>query len=514
MSPDRFLGREPEIAEVLAGPRDNLWLIGSRKAGKTSTLREVEKRATEKAESGYFPLVWDMDDASGVEGLQEQLVKALLGARERFESIEIDTAELRRDDVFGTLRLVARELRRQETRLLLLCDNAEALIAAHRTDPTVLRRLGRALRAAGNVRVVLASTVRLWELAEEKGVSSPFLAAFTPPLYLRYLDPKEAEELISSSQLDTELGAEICRRSGRHPWLLLLLAECYCETRDLDKAVEQLAMDERVGECFHADVESLSERERLLLESLRWSDRRDTREVADKLELDLAAASAALQRLERLGFVRRGDKGFRLSNELFHRWLQGQTKQRAEAISRSLEEPPSAKLLGLVYDELHDQARRYMYRERAGHTLQPTALVHEAYLRLSDQSRVSWQGRTHFLAMGAAMMRRILVDHARSRKRIKRGSEWQRVTLSDWLTPANELGLDPEQLLTLDRALARLANANERQARIVEMRFFGGLKVDEVAEALGVSKRTVEGDWSRAREWLSQELSKEGPSSA
>jgi RNA polymerase sigma factor (TIGR02999 family) len=170
--------------------------------------------------------------------------------------------------------------------------------------------------------------------------------------------------------------------------------------------------------------------------------------------------------------------------------------------------PSSAEeLMPLVYDDLRRRARAYMSRERPGHTLQPTALVHEAYMKLVDQSRVNWRGRTHFFAIGAQAMRRILIDHARGHGREKRGGEWQRVTLSAPLK-SDESGLDLVELLNLDRALEKLAGLDERQAKIVELRFFAGLKMSEVAEVLGVSKRTAEDDWVHARAWLKHEFSK------
>jgi RNA polymerase sigma factor (TIGR02999 family) len=143
-----------------------------------------------------------------------------------------------------------------------------------------------------------------------------------------------------------------------------------------------------------------------------------------------------------------------------------------------------------------------MRNERTEHTLQPTALVHEAYMKLADQDRVEWQGRTHFLAVGAQAMRRILVDHARGRGRTKRGADWYRVPLFEEIVPSSRRDLDAAALVDLDRALDRLAAEAPRQARVVELRFFAGLEVAEVAEILGVSKRTVEGDWAKARDRL------------
>jgi RNA polymerase sigma factor (TIGR02999 family) len=163
--------------------------------------------------------------------------------------------------------------------------------------------------------------------------------------------------------------------------------------------------------------------------------------------------------------------------------------------------------MAAVYDELRRLARGYLRRERSGHTLEPTALVHEAYLRLIDQTRVDWRGRTHFFAVGAQMMRRLLVDHARRHDRKKRGGDFRQVTLAADAAPLLGRSLDRADLLALDDAMEKLSALDSRQARIVELRFFAGLRVDEVAEALGVSKRTVEADWTHARAWLRRELS-------
>jgi len=166
------------------------------------------------------------------------------------------------------------------------------------------------------------------------------------------------------------------------------------------------------------------------------------------------------------------------------------------------------RLMPLVYDELRALAESYLRRERPDHTLQATALVNEAYVRLVKQEDVEWRSRAHFFAVAAQAIRRILVDHARGHQRLKRGGDLARVTLSPDVALCPERGLD---LLALDEALERLAGIDARQARIVELRFFGGLKLQEVAAYLDVSPRTVDGDWSMARAWLRREL-REGAS--
>ena len=160
------------------------------------------------------------------------------------------------------------------------------------------------------------------------------------------------------------------------------------------------------------------------------------------------------------------------------------------------------ELLALVYDELRRIAGAYLARESADHTLQPTALVHEAYLRVSAQDGVAPEGSSHLRALCAIAMRRVLVDHARARRAAKRGAGWEKVTLDAQLL-AGEEGLDA---LELDAALTRLAEVDARRAKVVELRFFGGFSNLDVAEHLGVSETTVEADWRFARAWLGREL--------
>ena len=164
------------------------------------------------------------------------------------------------------------------------------------------------------------------------------------------------------------------------------------------------------------------------------------------------------------------------------------------------------KLMPIVYDELRRQAARYLRRERAGHTLQTTALIHEAYMRLVDQRHVEWQNRAHFFGVAAQMMRRILVDHARTKKRVKRGGSDVKISLADATIPVEERDLD---VIALDEALTRLAEIDEQQSRVVELRFFSGLTVEETAEVMGISPATVKRDWSMAKAWLHRELSSE-----
>lgn len=161
------------------------------------------------------------------------------------------------------------------------------------------------------------------------------------------------------------------------------------------------------------------------------------------------------------------------------------------------------KLLPLVYDELRKLASRYLRRERPDHTLQTTALVHEAYLKLVDQRGANWQNRVQFFAVAAQLMRRILVDYARSHRASKRGGDYYKLTLDEELVPSEEKDAD---LLALDEALDRLAAIDPQQSRVVELRVFAGLTLEETAQSLNISSRTVRREWSMAKAWLHQQI--------
>ena len=177
--------------------------------------------------------------------------------------------------------------------------------------------------------------------------------------------------------------------------------------------------------------------------------------------------------------------------QLLRDWSEGREGARNE-------------LLDLVYEPLRAIAERHLHRERQGHTLQPTALVHELYLRFVDQRRVDWRDRTHFFAVAAQVMRRILVDYARRRNSEKRGGALSPVTLTAALEAAREENFD---VIALDLALENLAAIFPQQAKLVELRFYGGLTLDETAEALGISAATVSREWTMARAWLRRALS-------
>jgi RNA polymerase sigma factor (TIGR02999 family) len=192
----------------------------------------------------------------------------------------------------------------------------------------------------------------------------------------------------------------------------------------------------------------------------------------------------------------------------------------AEAITESLraweqgDDGALERLLPVVYAELRAIAAKHLASERPGHTLQPTALAHEAYLRLRGLGHLPWHDRTHFFAIASRIMRRLLVDHARTKRAHKRGADAPHVQLTAGWNDALEPALDGEQLIDLDRALDQLAASEPRLSRLVELRFFGGLQIDEAAALLGCSLRTAKRDWAFARAWLLHRLGGAGPPGA
>ena len=188
------------------------------------------------------------------------------------------------------------------------------------------------------------------------------------------------------------------------------------------------------------------------------------------------------------------------------RFSSGRITEQLQEWKRGADVAASDELLNLVYDELHRQAHLLLSRERAGHTLQTTALVNEAYLKLTKQDNIVWESRSQFFAIAAKLMRQVLIDYARAKHRAKRGGPQEDVPLEQALTiGVSDADFD---LLALDEALTRLADKETQLARLVELRFFCGLEIPETAETLGVSESTVKRDWAIARAWLHRELTR------
>jgi DNA-binding winged helix-turn-helix (wHTH) protein len=326
---EQFFGREAEIAEFLDGPRNALWLLGSRAIGKTSTLRQLEHLCAGGDRGGYLPLFWDLQGSDDPERLDADFAEALADAGERLEAAGVPLGEVAADGFLAALGRLRRALAARGRTLLLLLDEGEELLALQERSPALLRKLRRALLSADGIRTVLASTSRLWRLADRDDDTSPFLHGFAPPVYLGCLDEAAARRLVLQgtgephAAPDNPTVEEIVRLSGGHPFLLQLLATRYWQLADLGRAADAVAADASVHRFFAVDHELLSAAERELAGTLAGR----AEGVPAELELPAADAAAASLHLERLGVVRRLTDGrLEIRSPLLRRWLEGRAR--------------------------------------------------------------------------------------------------------------------------------------------------------------------------------------------
>lgn len=327
---ERFYGRSALLAEILEGNRNCLWILGTRRIGKTSILKQLEHLTSTSPAGRYLPVYWDFQGSDQEDDLHQSFRDALLDASDRLEALGIPLAEVDSADLFSSLTHLRRELRTRDRSLLLLGDEVEELVNIHERAPRLLRRLGRALQSSESIRTVFASTIRLWNLASEEASSAPFLDGFTPPLLVRGLTDDEARHLVRQSQLppsarprlDEQTIETIRARCNNHPYLLQLLSERYGELGDLERAIEGIATDQMVSFFFGADLAMLTDAERGILHIIDEQSKATSRSIQEKLALASASLQGGLQRLEHLGFIQRSPQGeHSLVNYFFRRWF-------------------------------------------------------------------------------------------------------------------------------------------------------------------------------------------------
>lgn len=390
---ERFYGRAAQIAEILDGPRNWIWLVGTRRLGKTSLLKQLEHLATTEPERGYVPVFWDLQGAEDAGELHEALREALYDAEERFEEAGVDLSDVLTDQAITTLTQTRRRLKTAGRRMLLLCDEAEELITIHRNDPALLRRLRRTLQAHDDVRVVLASTIRLGELASERGDTSPFLHGFAPPLYLSTLSNDDARSLIRQTNLapaarpavtDEQVDA-IRAQCDNHPYLLQLVSKRFLEGGDLaplnlDEVFRQVATDRMVSYFFAIDFEMLSPVEQSILRVVALQSAATSDTIRGTLRFDDSAVGAGLDRLTELAFIRRGpDRSFVLRNAFFRQWLEDWVREHdADAMITQVDRVPIFASAGVSNDRaLNTIDSRYELLARAGEGA--TGVVYRAH---------------------------------------------------------------------------------------------------------------------------------------
>jgi len=328
---DRFYGRAAQIAEILEGNRNCIWLLGTRRIGKTSLLKQVEYIVEVSRDSRFFPIFWDLQGAETPEELHLNFADALLDADERLERIGIGLEDVEAEDLFVSLERLRRLLRAKKLKLMLLCDEVEELIKLHRKDPSLLRKLRHAMQSREDIRTVLASTIRLWALAEQKVDTSPFLHGFTPPLYIERFSDDEARSLIEQSHLGVQERPQfadgvveaIRDRCDNHPYLVQLVCKRYLETGNLEEAIEQVATDRMVSYFFSVDFEMLSESEGDIIRIVARQTAATNDSIREQTSLGADSLEGTLRRLENLGFIRSNmERQFALANYFFQRWLK------------------------------------------------------------------------------------------------------------------------------------------------------------------------------------------------
>ncbi|MDH4125667.1 MAG: winged helix-turn-helix domain-containing protein [Gammaproteobacteria bacterium] len=328
---ERFYGRSAQISEILDGPRNCIWLLGTRRIGKTSLLKQIEYMAETDPDRSYMPIFWDFQGADSPAELHRNFADALLDADERLERAGIALADVESDDLFVSIERLRRQLRSRKMKLLLLCDEVEELIELQRKDPSLLRKLRHAMQSREDIRTVLASTVRLWALANSREDTSPFLHGFTPPLYIQRFSDEEARSLIEQSHLAPSqqphyadgVADGILVHCDNHPFLVQLVCKRYFEIGSLEEAIERVATDRMVSYFFSVDFEMLSPAERGIVETIARQSPATTDSIAATCTLDPDALSGNLRRLEDLGFIRSANNTqFELANSFFRRWLR------------------------------------------------------------------------------------------------------------------------------------------------------------------------------------------------
>ncbi len=327
---EKFYGREPVIQEILGGNRNWLWLLGTRRIGKTSLLKQLELMAASAPDLGYVPVFWDLQGADSPEELHLDFADALLDAEAHLERAGIQVPEIQSDDCFESLARLRRALLAKGFRLLLLCDEVEELINLNRQDRSLLRKLRRALQSREGIRSVLASSSRLWQLANAGEDTSPFLDGFTPPLAIGPLDANAARSLILQTQLpdafqpkmsepEIERIRELC---GDHPYLIQMLCRHTLDRGDLEAAAEEIHNDRAVAFFFSVDIDLISDHDRALLVELATSPSKPAKSPPDAEPEKSTERRTGLANLVSLGLVKKDPAGRHdVGNEFLRRWL-------------------------------------------------------------------------------------------------------------------------------------------------------------------------------------------------
>ncbi len=318
-----FFGRSVVIREILDGERHSIWVLGARRLGKTSLLKEIERQVERSRDTPFVALYWDLQGSADARGLAETLVSSVEDSEAFRRATDVTIDELESLPVAEMLATLVRRTVRAGWRLLLLIDEAEELLVVGRSDPGALARMRRVLSRGGDVRAVLTATRTLAKLDDEAHLAtSPFLQGFIPPVYLTPLTPEESRPLLALGEFAPEDVETIVERTACHPFLVQLLASRLFESGDLAATLEQLGADEMVANFFSVDFQTLSEEERVLLSEVAREGALTRRELASATGHSEEAIEVPLYGLTMLGYLTREGEVYRLANWLFERWMR------------------------------------------------------------------------------------------------------------------------------------------------------------------------------------------------
>jgi len=320
---ENFFGRGPILQEVLEGGRHSLWVIGARRLGKTSLLKELERHVQQSGDSPFVSLYWDLQGSADARGLAESLIGSVEDSEPYRRATNISVEDLEGLSASDVLTTLVRRTVRSGWRLLLLVDEAEEFLNVGRTDPSVLARIRRLFQKGPEVRTVITSTRRLARIDEITDfLTSPFLHSFVPPLYLTPLSREEGRALLARGAFAAADVETILDRSACHPFLLQLMASRLFESRDLGATVDQLAADDMVANFFSVDFQTLEATERSVLEELTREGALGARELSQAVGRSLDALEPSLFGLTQMGYLTADGARYRLGNWFFERWLK------------------------------------------------------------------------------------------------------------------------------------------------------------------------------------------------
>jgi hypothetical protein len=318
-----FFGRQALISEILEGERQSIWVLGGRRLGKTSLLREIEHRVQRSRETPFIALYWDLQGSGDSRGLAETLLSSVEDAESFRRATDVSVEDVESLAIGEMISTLVRRTVRSGWRLLLLVDEAEELLLVGRNDPSVLARLRRVLSRGPDVRTVITATRLLARVDDEaKMPTSPFLQGFIPPVYLTPLSVADGQALLSRGRFATEDVDLVLQRTACHPFLVQLLASRLCESRDLAATLDQLTSDEMVANFFSVDFSTLEEVERALLCEVAREGTRTRAQLAQALNRSEDALATPLYGLSMLGHLAGDGESWRLSNWFFERWLR------------------------------------------------------------------------------------------------------------------------------------------------------------------------------------------------